>query len=386
MTRSRGQGIWAPPAAAGSAGPVEPAGQGAPRRVRSPAVRRALPPLLWFALILLLSTDLGSASRTGALVLRLVDLLALELSPERIAALHVLLRKAGHVAGYAVLALLVRPAVDGRSLPAWLLVAAAAAVDESLQSLTPSRTGSVADVVLDAAAAAATLAAAACLRRLWETAMNRLVASRLPLLVALLLAAGCAPSLPYRLDLGYQPPAAGPAEGRAVVVALAPTRDARALPDAAAVGRRITTEGQVEPMVAAREKAEAIVTDALHARLVALGYPVRRLPSWDGRPESLDASAGQAVLAAELLDFWTEAKSEPLKPTTIASRARIRLVLADPASRRILWTNTVESASEQDVVRFTESSATRNANEALGGAIRAMLEHADLKDRLGAIR
>jgi hypothetical protein len=60
----------------------------------------------------------------------------------------------------------------------------------------------------------------------------------------------------------------------------------------------------------------------------------------------------------------------------------VRLVLADPQARRILWTNTVESASSQDVARFTPAVAAANANEALGGAIRALVESADLRDRL----
>jgi hypothetical protein len=216
--------------------------------------------------------------------------------------------------------------------------------------------------------------------------MTRAVATRTLVLLVAVLATACAPSLPYRLDLGYRPPSAGPVQGQPLVVAVAAARDARGVADRAAVGRRITAEGAVEPMVAAGDKAEAVVTDAIHARLVALGYPVRRVAAWDGKAESLDPAWGDAVLGAEVLEFWTEARTEPLKPTTIVTRARVRLVLGDPKARRIVWTNTVESASEQDVMRFSEGAATRNANEALGGTIRGLVENADLGDRLAAMR
>lgn len=349
-------------------------------------MRHVLPPLAWFGLILVLSTDLGSAANTAGLLAGLVHLVTPDLAPETLAVLHALLRKAGHVTGYGILALLVRPGAGGSSRLALAVTVVGAAIDEALQLTTRWRTGSVADVGLDAAGAAVALAAAAFLRRQRESAMTRAVASRALVLVLALAAAGCAPSLPHRLDLAYRPPSAQAAQGQSLVVALVPARDARGLADAAAIGRRLTSEGAVEPMVAAGPKAEALVTDALHARLVSLGYPVRRAPAWNGAPETLDPGWGDAVLAAEVLDFWTEARTEPLKPTTIASRARVRLVLADPQARRIVWTNTVESASQQDVLRFSEGAATRNANEALGGAIRALVESADLKDRLAALR
>lgn len=346
-----------------------------------------MPPLAWYALILVIGTDLGSAANTASLLGELVRLVWPEASPESLALANLVLRKTGHALGYGVLALVIRPAVRGSARLAFAVTVLGAALDEALQLTTRSRTGAAADVALDAAGAAVALAVTACLRRSRESAMSRALSTRtLMLLLVAFAATGCAPSLPYRLDLNYQPPAAAPVAGQPLVVALAEARDARDIADRAAIGRRITAEGAVEPMVAAGDKAERIITDAIHARLVALGYPVRRVAAWDGTPESLDPTWGDAVIGAEVLEFWTEARTEPLKPTTIATRARIRLVLADPKARRVVWTNTVESASEQDVVRFSEGAATRNANEALGGAIRGLVENPDLAERLAAMR
>ena len=214
------------------------------------------------------------------------------------------------------------------------------------------------------------------------------VARPLAAALAALALAGCASGPPYRLDLRYDPRDPGtqvPGAG-AVVVGLAPARDARGLSDSAAIGRRITMQNEVEPIMPAGPRAEAVVTEALRLRLSASGFPVRPVPAWDLRPETLDPAWGNAVIGTEVLEFWTEARSEALRPTRIASRARIRLVIGDPQGKRIVWTNTVESASEQEVARFTPRAAEGNANEALGGAIRSLVESADLRDRLTALR
>jgi VanZ family protein len=86
--------------------------------------------------------------------------------PEQLDALHWLARKSAHVVEYAVLAVLWSRALRSRDRPrGWIaplgLVILTAAIDELHQSTTSTRTGSVADVVLDSAAAAAALIGAA---------------------------------------------------------------------------------------------------------------------------------------------------------------------------------------------------------------------------------
>jgi VanZ family protein len=83
-------------------------------------------------------------------------------APEQIAGAHWLLRKAGHVVEYAVLALLWRRALAAPGAPApWrrplVLAVLTAALDEAHQSTIPARSGSVADVGLDSGAAAVAL-------------------------------------------------------------------------------------------------------------------------------------------------------------------------------------------------------------------------------------
>ena len=108
-------------------------------------------------MILWLSTDVGSAAHTDHWLVPILRALTPWATPEQLRALHGLLRKIGHLTEYAILAALwyralvrargVRP----RAAP-WIAFAISlgwAVLDETLQSLVPSRTASGADVAID---------------------------------------------------------------------------------------------------------------------------------------------------------------------------------------------------------------------------------------------
>jgi VanZ family protein len=127
--------------------------------------RRFLPVLAWSALIAWFSGAGWDAGTTGTRLGPWLHALLPWAAPEQIAAVHWLLRKIGHVVEYAVLALLWRRALARPAPPAgwrWPLALAVltAALDEAHQATTLTRGGSVADVLLDAGAAAAALVAA----------------------------------------------------------------------------------------------------------------------------------------------------------------------------------------------------------------------------------
>ena len=136
-----------------------------------------LPPVAWMAVVLGLSSEAASAEQTSRFLLPFLRWLLPGAAPEQIAALHGLLRKAGHVAEYATLALLwFRAFARGRGLApraaSWLALAIAvvwAFVDEGHQSTLLSRTGSVLDVALDAAGAVGALGVA---RLGWRVALD----------------------------------------------------------------------------------------------------------------------------------------------------------------------------------------------------------------------
>jgi len=117
---------------------------------------RLLPPLCWTGLIAYFGGGQWSGDHTAAWLGPLLRALLPTASPEAMAAAHLLIRKAGHIIEYAVLAGLWRRGLGGAWAPLGLTVLTAC-LDELRQSFTPGRVGSLVDVLLDGAAAAMAL-------------------------------------------------------------------------------------------------------------------------------------------------------------------------------------------------------------------------------------
>ena len=134
------------------------------RQVRSASSRRFWrygPLVLWAILIFIGSGDVLSGSHTSIL-LRAVQWLFPNVRDESLAVFHLLVRKAGHLTEYAILATLAARAFRTSSHDLlrrhwfWvslLLAIAYALTDEFHQSFVPSRTASVYDSLIDSAGA-----------------------------------------------------------------------------------------------------------------------------------------------------------------------------------------------------------------------------------------
>ena len=118
-----------------------------------------VPPIVWMAGILALSTDSGSSQHTGGFVLPALRFIWPTATLPLLETVHAIIRKLAHVTEYAVLGSLWYRAFARRQPPkvavalAVSLSAAWAFVDEAFQTLIPSRTASVLDVGIDAAGA-----------------------------------------------------------------------------------------------------------------------------------------------------------------------------------------------------------------------------------------
>jgi VanZ family protein len=116
-----------------------------------------LPPALWMAVIIGLSSDVASAEHTGHWLLPLFQILVPWATPTQRDALHGLARKSGHITEYGVLAALwYRAFARGRHATPRTAAAIAftisvgwAVIDELRQSLVPTRTASTTDVATD---------------------------------------------------------------------------------------------------------------------------------------------------------------------------------------------------------------------------------------------
>lgn len=125
---------------------------------------RYAPLVLWIGLILFLSTGQASMSNTSRFIRPLLEFLFPHAPEEILIVYHGYIRKLAHVAVYAVLAFWASRAFLSPSNEvlrrfwyffAFLLVVGVASIDETNQSFVNSRTGSIYDVLLDAAGGAA---------------------------------------------------------------------------------------------------------------------------------------------------------------------------------------------------------------------------------------
>lgn len=131
---------------------------------KPPSLLRAWWPAgVWIGLITFESTDYMSAQNTSSLLYHWLTRVFGPINVYDFLYWHHYLRKAGHVVGYAMLALLLlrafRMTLSGRgpwlarpAMLSWLGTAFVAAMDEWHQSFIPSRGASVWDVLLDSSA------------------------------------------------------------------------------------------------------------------------------------------------------------------------------------------------------------------------------------------
>jgi VanZ family protein len=119
---------------------------------------RLLPPLCWTGLIAWLGSGDWSGVHTASWLYPTLRAIFPRASPAQIETIHFFIRKAAHVLEYAVLSGLWRRALGGWRVPLALCLLTAT-LDELRQTVTPGRSGVLADVLLDGAAAAVVLMA-----------------------------------------------------------------------------------------------------------------------------------------------------------------------------------------------------------------------------------
>ena len=119
---------------------------------------RYAPLMVWMALIFIFSTGGLSASNTSLIIRPLLLWLFPDISEERLALAHFMVRKTAHFTEYAILALLAARAFISSSqkplrrrwfLAALLLIVVYALSDEYHQTFVASRTGSIYDSFID---------------------------------------------------------------------------------------------------------------------------------------------------------------------------------------------------------------------------------------------
>jgi VanZ family protein len=116
------------------------------------------PVVLWMGFIFLMSTGTFSSQNTSLIIEPILRFLLPSISPEQVAMIHGVIRKAGHVTEYFILGTLLFRAFRSGSrelrnlrwaFSSFLVVMLYAASDEFHQSFVPERTASLVDVGID---------------------------------------------------------------------------------------------------------------------------------------------------------------------------------------------------------------------------------------------
>lgn len=110
---------------------------------------RSIPGLLWMGGIFSASTQMMAHERTSRFVQPFLHWLFPGASADFYLTAHLIIRKGGHVAEYAILATLLFWAFGRRQLLVLLLCVLYAMGDEWHQSFVPGREGAIADVLID---------------------------------------------------------------------------------------------------------------------------------------------------------------------------------------------------------------------------------------------
>lgn len=117
-----------------------------------------LPLIFWIVGIFYLASGKNSIAQTSRVFVPLLNFLFPRGDSKALQNYHVIIRKCGHLAGYAMLALLASIVFYNSSMPspakfwyvyAFGVVLIVASLDEIRQSFDPTRVGSFADVALD---------------------------------------------------------------------------------------------------------------------------------------------------------------------------------------------------------------------------------------------
>lgn len=120
---------------------------------------RYAPLILWTGLIFFMSSGAGHTQHTSIFIRPVLLWLFPDMSEANLAIAHIVIRKIGHLTGYAILAALSYRAFSGSSkaLFSMVVVLSVATVDEIHQGFYDGRTSSPIDVLIDCAGGASAL-------------------------------------------------------------------------------------------------------------------------------------------------------------------------------------------------------------------------------------
>ncbi len=208
---------------------------------------------------------------------------------------------------------------------------------------------------------------------------NRLVHLTLIALLGALFLPGCVRQGPIIVDFRYQAPEGAAAGAPKATVAVSPFKDERGKGDSVAGKRFTTLTEETNDLVVQgtiRDKVEAALKSALAARNITA-----KDAAWDQTEAAVPATGTDLLISGEIKSLWLDCVSK-FASTTAKADVRLRIVVADPAQKKIIKILNVSSALERQNVGYSTQFVEDTLAEALSAAINQVFADEELKNRL----
>jgi hypothetical protein len=209
---------------------------------------------------------------------------------------------------------------------------------------------------------------------------NRLIDLALIVIFVTLSLSGCTHTGPILIDFRYQAPQGAAAEVPKATVAVSPFKDERGENNSIAGKRFSTLNNETNDLVvqgAIRERVTAALKSALTARAIT----IHDVPVWDQTETGIPASGTNLLMSGEIKTLWLDCLSQ-LASTTVKADVQLRIVVADPAQKRIIKVLNVNSKLERQNIGYSTEFVEDTLAEALSSAIDQLFADDELKNRL----
>ena len=201
--------------------------------------------------------------------------------------------------------------------------------------------------------------------------------------IAVLLAAflsGCAQKGPVLVDFRYQPPKGEIAEAPKAAVEVSPFKDDRGKVESVVGNRFLSLNNQKNDLVI-QGTVSGKVTAALKNALKARDITAKDISAWDLTDAGIPGDGAGLLISGEIKTLWVEVASQ-LANTTAKADVQLRVLVADPAQKKIIRVLNVNSTLERQTIKYSNAFVAGTLSEALSTAIDQIFADEELKNRL----
>ncbi|MBI5180836.1 MAG: hypothetical protein HZA05_05490 [Nitrospirae bacterium] len=184
------------------------------------------------------------------------------------------------------------------------------------------------------------------------------------------------------LSMKYTPsPAAGAVANSNISIGIAKITDKRDREEKNFVGKRISYTGSKDFFAPAGVSVEDAVTDMIGEYFKKKGFKWKKVERWNLDAPNLNAEWGDIVIGGEIVELWSDVISKFMS-NEHKVKARLKIVIADPKEKRILWTDTATTSLDMKEPLFHEESVEKMINEAASSCIENIFEDRAFKEIL----